>query len=166
MQNPILSVDGPPNAATLGDCVIDVTTGILYRKHGNQWSAGVIIGALSTTYDFVYKFSVDGGVIGTIPLRGAKPLPIGFVITGVIKEVKTALDSAAHTATGALTSGEVAGDILAATLVSNTTWTTTGVISHPSVIKTTALRVPSLVVAVQNLNAGEFTLHISGHIAP
>jgi hypothetical protein len=118
------------------------------------------------SYDFVYDFDESGGLVGTIPLVGDNQIPAGFVIVDCFKEVITPLDSANHTATGALTSGEAANDLLTATVVSNAAWTATGTTKLSIVEKLTAARTPALVIAVQNLTQGKFKLHISGYVAP
>ena len=123
-------------------------------------------------YDFDYDFTRDGGVQGTLaltPRNGSKgALPAGFVIVAVFKEIITSLDSASHTAQGALTSGESAGDIKAATIVSNAYWTTHGhgVAKAQMFTETTTPRTPSLVITVEDLTAGKFTLHFDGYTAP
>ncbi len=121
-------------------------------------------------YAYDYDFARDGGAQGTIALtasNGSKGtgLPTGFVITGAFVEIVTPLDSASHTATAALTSGEAANDIQTAIIVSNTVWTTVTTTRKSVVIKTTTDRTPSLVIAVQDLTAGKFTLHIDGYVS-
>lgn len=122
-------------------------------------------------YDFDYDFARDGGAQGTIvltPSNGSKgvSLPLGFVVTRAILEIVTPLDSVGHSATTALTSGESAGDLQSATIVSGAPWSTAGLKSLAALIKTTGTDAPAIVVAVEDLTAGKFTLHIDGYIAP
>ncbi len=122
--------------------------------------------AYLTGYDFYYDFAVDGGAVATpVTLRGDTPIPAGFVIVDVFKEVQTALDSAAHTATAAL-NAESANDLFTATIVSNTMWATLTTVKASITKKTTAARTPVLTLAVQDLTAGKFTIHIVGYPAP
>jgi hypothetical protein len=121
-------------------------------------------------YVYNYDFSRDGGSQGSIalsPSSGSQGgnLPSGFVITGAILEVITPLDSAGHTATVALSSGESAGDLQAATIVSGAPWSTTGLKALTALLKTTGSDAPAMVVAVQDLTAGKFMLHIEGYLS-
>lgn len=117
-------------------------------------------------YKFYYDFALDGGGTGTIAMRGDTPLPINFVVNECFREVITAPDSAAHTATIAITSGEAAGDLLAALVVSNSGWSTVTTTRAQITKKMTAAHTPSIVVAVQALTAGKFTIYLTGHVAP
>ena len=71
--------------------------------------------------------------------------------------------------TGALTTGQGAGDLVIATLVAGVPWSATGVkVTIPilgtiaSWLKTTSTRSPALVVAVNAVTAGKFNLWIEG----
>ncbi len=123
------------------------------------------------SFAYNYDFARDGGVSGTIaltPSSGSQGtnLPTNFVVTGAILEIVTAPDSSAHLATIALTSGESAGDLKTAAVVSGAPWSTTGLKSLVALLKTTASRAPAMVVAVQDLTAGKFNLHIQGYLNP
>lgn len=122
--------------------------------------------AYLTGYDFYYDFAVDGGAVATpVTLRGDTPIPSGFVVVDVFKEIQTALDSAAHTATAALKI-QSANDLFTATIVSNAMWTTLTTVKAAITVKTTAVRTPILTLAVQDLTVGKFTIHIVGYPAP
>ncbi len=125
-------------------------------------------------FAYNYDFARDGGASGTIALvlsSGGNAvyggnLPSGFVVTGAILEIITPPDSAAHLATIALTSGESAGDLKTASVVSGAPWSTTGLKALVALLKTTGSVTPAMVVAVQDLTAGKFTLHIEGYLNP
>ncbi len=125
-------------------------------------------------FAYNYDFARDGGASGTIALvlsSGGNAvyggnLPSGFVVTGAILEIVTPPDSAAHLATIALTSGESAGDLKTAAVVSGAPWSTTGLKALVALLKTTGSVAPAMVVAVQDLTAGKFTLHIEGYLNP
>ncbi len=122
-------------------------------------------------YAYNYDFARDGGASGAIALQPSSGsqgtnLPTNFVVTGAILEIITPPDSSAHLATIALTSGESSGDLKTATIVSGTPWSTTGLKALTALLKTTASRAPAMVVAVQDLTAGKFTLHIEGYLNP
>lgn len=129
------------------------------------------VGRADDAFIYEYDFAIDGGAVGTIPLRpvgsAPSPLPSGFVAINSIIEIITPLTSG-----GAATAGlqvEAAGDIVAAAVVSGAPWSTGGrkagiVQSTATSIKTTtATRVPSLVVAVAALTAGKFYLRLAGY---
>ncbi len=123
------------------------------------------------SYAYNYDFARDGGAQGTIllfPTSGSNAggLPSNFVVTGAILEIITPPDSAGHTATIALTSGESAGDLKTASVVSGAPWSTTGLKALTALLKTTSSHDPAMVIAVQNLTAGKFNLHIQGYLNP
>jgi hypothetical protein len=107
-----------------------------------------------------YDFATLGGTIGAITLTG-DTIPAGAVILDSFLIVDVAPDSAAHTATIAV-SVESANDIVSAVVVSNATWTglsakrgaVTG--STTALPTTTAARPIVATVAVQNLTVGTF----------
>jgi hypothetical protein len=110
-----------------------------------------------------YDFAKDGGAIGTIALRSNdSAIPPGSVIVGGYLEVTTAVTSGGA-ATGALTA-EAANDLVNAAVVSGAPWSAAGrksvipAFTGATTVKTTAARVPSLVVAVAALTAGKFDL--------
>ncbi len=125
-------------------------------------------------FAYNYDFDISGGgqgnkFLGYPPGSQGVALPTGFVVTGAILEIITPLDSASHLATVALSSGESAGDLQAATLVSGAPWSTTGLKNLTHLFKITGAGFagnPLIVVAVEDLTAGEFTLHIEGYLAP
>jgi len=115
---------------------------------------------------FEYDFAVDGGAVGTIPLRAiaanlGSTFPANTEIFDSIIDVLTPLTGGAG-ATAAL-QAEAAGDVVAAAVVTGAPWSTGGrkagiPVSAATSIKTTAARTPSLVVAVNPLTAGKFRL--------
>ncbi len=120
-------------------------------------------------YAYIYDFDLIGGAQGTVylnPNPGSQggALAAGFVITRAILEVITPLDSASHLATVALSSGESAGDLQVATVVSGAPWSTPGLKNITALFKTTGSDNPTIEVAVQDLTAGKFTLHFEGYL--
>ncbi len=123
------------------------------------------------SFAYNYDFARDGGAQGSIaltPSSGSQGtnLPANFVVTGAILEIVTPPDSAAHLSTIALTSGESAGDLKTAAIVSGAPWSTTGLKALTALLKTIGSSAPAMVVAVQDLTAGKFTLHIQGYLNP
>ena len=112
-----------------------------------------------------YDFATDGGAVSTITLRGSGALgsqiPPGAVSTGGYVEVDTAVTSGGA-ATVAITTGEGAGDLVAAAAVSGAPWSTTGRKSivpagtGATSVKTSAARTLSAVIATAALTAGKF----------
>ena len=110
-----------------------------------------------------YDFAVDGGAIGTIPLRAGAgshgPIPTGAVVLGGYIEVLTPFTTG--TAATAAITVESAGDEQAAAVVTGAPWSTAGVKSVVSVftgasaVKTTAQRSPSIVIATGTITAGK-----------
>ena len=129
-------------------------------------------GAAKSTFQFVYDFSVLGGAVGSIPLTQTNgPLPNNFVIQNAFVDVITGLTGGVG-ATGAVTTGQGAGDLVIATVIAGAPFSTTG----PKItiallgtiatwIKTTAQRSPALVVAVNAVTAGKFNLFVEGYIS-
>lgn len=122
---------------------------------------------------FVYDFSVLGGATGSIVLTTPDGvIPANFVVQNAWIDVLTAPDSATHLSTFALTSGEGAGDLVVAALVSGAPWSTAGrKVTIPLLgtiatwIKTTVQRSPAVVVAVEALTAGKFNLFVEGMVS-
>lgn len=124
------------------------------------------------TYKYTYRFATLGGAVGTIALTAPDgAMPANFIIQNAFIRVHTAL---VHTAaaTAALTTGQAAGDLIAATVVAGAPWSSTGLkLCIPDLatvadqIITTAARSPSLVVAVDALTAGSFDLFIEGFLS-
>src|SRR5262245_42989942 len=116
------------------------------------------------TYSGEYDFAVDGGAIGTITLRASQgssgPIPSGSIIYEAFLEVDT-LFTTGSAAQAALSSGEGAGDLQAATVVSGAPYSTTGrkaltpVFTAATFIKTTAERSPTIVISVGTVTAGK-----------
>lgn len=114
---------------------------------------------------YEYDFAVDGGAIGTLPLRliaGDAPPPNTAVVDGknVAIDVLTALTSA-----GAATAGlqlDAGGDVQTAVVVSGAPWSTTG-------MKDPTLEAPlkgaggamRLVIGAFALTAGKFRVYLS-----
>lgn len=116
--------------------------------------------ARSQTY--YYKFSVDGGAVGTIPLRGPK-LPNGAVVTDALLVVDTPLGSGGA-ATAAL-QAQAAADIQAAVAFNAAPFATAGAkrasaltAVAPPVSVSGGAKQPSMVVGSAALNAGAFRL--------
>lgn len=110
-----------------------------------------------------YDFAIDGGAIGTIVLRSSDgPIPSGSYISQSVVDVLTPFTTGAG-ATAALTI-EGAGDVVAATIVSGAPYSTSGLKSTIQVgtgatmIKTTASRSPSIVIATGAVTAGKLRL--------
>lgn len=124
------------------------------------------------TYKFVYDFDVLGGGTGSIPLTQSDgPLPNGFVIQNAFIDVISGLTGGAG-ATGAITTGQSAGDLVIATVVAGAPFSTTGLKVTLTLlgtiatwVKTTAQRSPALVVAVNAVTAGKFNLIVEGVIS-
>lgn len=116
------------------------------------------------TYIGDYDFAVDGGAGGTITLRSKSgPLPNGSVVTGGYLDV-TALLTTGTAATGALSTGESAGDLQTATIVSGAPFSTTGRkditpdATGSTAIKLTAAHSPTFAIATGTVTAGAFRL--------
>lgn len=105
-----------------------------------------------------YDFAVDGGAVGSIPLRGDK-IPSGAIITSSLMYVDAAPTSGGA-ATVAITV-ESAGDIQAAAAISGAPWSTTGakrgtLTEAAAPVVTTAERTITAVVGTAELTAGRF----------
>lgn len=109
-----------------------------------------------------YSFAVDGGAISTIALTAGLPIASGSVVVGGYVDIITQLTSG-----GAATIAcqvEAANDILTAVAVAS--WTVgrknilpalaTGALTATTVVKTTADRNISAVIAAATLTAGVF----------
>jgi len=127
------------------------------------------VGSFKQTFQYVYDFTVLGGATGSIPLTQINgPLPNNFIIQNAFIDVISGLTAGAL-ATGAVSSGQSAGDLVIATLIAGAPFSTTGPkITIPllgtiaSWIKTSAQRSPALVVAVNAITAGKFNLWVEG----
>lgn len=120
-------------------------------------------------FKFLYDFAIHDGAIGSIVLgQPDGPLPDNFIIQNAFIEVITPLDSAGA-ATAALTTGEDAGDLVAATAFDAAPWESAGLKTTPILpatlatwLKLTEERAPALVVAVAALTEGAFALYVEG----
>ena len=108
-----------------------------------------------------YDFAVDGGAISTIAITSGTPIPAGSTIVGGYVDVITPLAGATATIACQV---EAANDILTAVAVAS--WTagrknilpapTTGALTAGTMVKTTADRNISIVIATAALTAGKF----------
>lgn len=127
--------------------------------------AGARLRSAKPSAIYEYDFAVDGGVVGSIPMRaisGGGPTPSGATILDTILDVLTVLTGA--TATAAVQT-EAANDVVAAAAISGAPWSTTGrkagiPVSAATSVKTTAARTPTVVVGTANLTAGKFRLYV------
>lgn len=110
-----------------------------------------------------YSFATDAGAIGTIILRSASgAIPIGSYIVEAFMDVTTGFTTG--TAATAALQVEAANDLQTATIVSGAPYSTTGlkalvpVFTAATMIKTTADRAPSMVIATGTITAG--VLHL------
>lgn len=123
---------------------------------------------------YEYDFDIDGGAVGTIPLRsidGLEELPEFFIAQNVQLDMITALSSGG-VASGALTTGQGAGDLVVATLVAGTPWSTTGLKSTIVLIATVSTNIkmtddrePALVVSGADLTGGRFRIMVEGWLS-
>lgn len=120
---------------------------------------------------YEYDFAVDGGAVGTLVLRpqGSTPtfIPSGTIIDQATIEVLTILASGGSP-TVALTSGEGAGDILAATAHNAAPWSTTGrkagiPTGAANSLKTSAARQVAAVIATAALTGGRFRVILDAY---
>lgn len=113
------------------------------------------------TAEGIYDFAVDGGLVSTIALMGSTAIPSGATIIGGFVDVVTPLTSG-----GAATIAcqvEAANDILTAVAVAS--WTagrknvlpamTSGALTASTLVRTTAARDISIVIAAFALTAGK-----------
>lgn len=111
-----------------------------------------------------YDFAVDGGAVGTIALMGATAIPSGATILRGFIDVTTTVTSG-----GALTYGiqvEAAGDIVAAGTALSTlaagrhnvlpALASASGTANTAIVRTTAARDISFVIAAQAATAGVF----------
>lgn len=123
-----------------------------------------------TTYGYKYKFANDGGAAGDIVLTGNALTP-GFIVRQAILDVITAPTSGGG-ATIAVSTGQGAGDLVAATGIAGAPWSTTGIKDTIPVdtaatsIKMTGIRLPKITIATADLIGGEFNLFIEGWVSP
>jgi len=130
------------------------------------------VGAGKSIFQFVYSFADLGGATGSIPLTQINgPIPNNFIVQNAFVDVISGFTGGAGS-TGALTTGQGAGDLVIATVIAGAPFSTTG----PKVtiplfgtiatwIKATADRSPALVVAVNAVTAGKFNLFVEGALS-
>lgn len=138
-----------------------------YQVHG--------LGAIQS-YQYEYDFTVDGGAVATYNLRQpgqiagqvGLPLPPGFVVMEGILDVLTAFTTGAA-GQGAVSTGQGAGDLVAAAVVSGAPYSTLGikatvpVFTAATAIKATAQRTPTFIITVGAITAGKFRLLLIGY---
>ena len=109
-----------------------------------------------------YDFAADGGAVGTIPLMGAIDVPAGATILGGWLEVVT--PPASGGAATVAVQVNAANDIVADTAITLAPWSTAGsksvvpVFTGETVVRTTAARDISAVIATAALTAGKFDI--------
>jgi len=124
------------------------------------------------TFQFKYRFSVNGGAVASIPLTAVDgAIPANFVIQSAWLDVLTALTSGGS-AEAALTSGIAANDLISVAVISGAPWSTTGrKVTIPlfatisTWLKTVTAETPELVVSVAALTAGSFNLFLEGYVS-
>lgn len=113
-----------------------------------------------------YDFAVDGGATGTILLRDVNTgqrieLPVGAIVTKSFIDVQTPCTTS-DAGTVAITTGQTAADILAATPAASVTGiiagVSTGSAANMKKISSTAKN-PAVVIA-NNLTAGKFRVYM------
>ncbi len=176
----LFSVNAPNGNVFVNDSLLqDVTANTLNLVRSKIYGAITITTSPNPAsytddqgpYAYDYDFTRDGGAQGTIVLTastGSKGtgLPQNFVPTGAKLKVITPLDSASHLAHAALTTGESAGDLQAATLVSAPPWSSAGFTALTILEQMSAGQSPAIVITTEDLTAGKFTLHIEGYLSP
>ncbi len=171
----VFTVNCPNSSVTIMDSVVqDITAHQVILRNSKALGTVSVSGEFSFFTDdqgpfsYDYDFARDGGASGTIALtasNGSKGtgLPTNFVVTGATLEVITPLDSALSLAHVAMTTGETAADLQAATLVSAPPWSSAALTALTILSKMTDLRSPAIVITTEDLTAGKFTLHIDGY---
>jgi len=149
-------------------------------KYAPMKTGSQIVRRSKRVFKGVFDFAVQGGAIGSValydPVYGkAVPLnlPANFIITNVLIDVVTALASGGS-ATVALTSGQNAADLLAATGFGSAPFSGSIAAGIP-VSAATAIKIPatqaepgsqvSAVIATAALTAGQFNVHIEGFLS-
>jgi hypothetical protein len=112
------------------------------------------------SYKGEYDFAVDGGAIGTIVLRSDDgPIPSGSYVLGGFLEIDTLFTTGTAAVAGIQVNA--ANDTVASTIVSGAPYSTTGIKviipawTATTIVKTTASRAPSMVVATGTITAGK-----------
>lgn len=112
-----------------------------------------------------YKFSEDGGAVGTIGLMDAANVPANFVAyNGWVDVIVAPTSGGSATVAVQL---EAANDIINAAAISGAPWSTTGrkaiiPVGAATSVKTTAARNISAVIGTAALTAGEFDVYLIG----
>ncbi len=143
---------------------------ILPGAFGSPLSYWQLPASLVKSARFEYDFAIDGGAVSTITLRQTDgPLLDKFYANLAQFDVITAVTGGAGT-TMALGTGQVAGDLVTATLVVGAPWSTTGLKpttvvlgTTTTAIKMTANRSPVIDIGVNAVTAGKFILWIEGY---
>jgi hypothetical protein len=118
---------------------------------------------------FTYDYDLHGGTVGNVTLSGT-PLPKNAIVWDGVVDVITALTSSLS-GTAAVTTSQVANDLVTAAAVSGAPWSTTGrkaivpVGTAAAAIKLTADRAPLLVIGTGALTAGKFNLFIEYYLS-
>lgn len=167
-----LVVSGNALAVQVDDSTLQLAADTLLVKDAGVTAAKITSAAgltqnLKRTFKYQYDFAIDGGATGTITLRG-DPMPSTFIIQNAELDVITLLAGGAG-ATGAVSTGQGAGDLVAATIVAGAPFSTTGLKitiallgTIATQIKLTAQRAPTFAIAVNALTQGKFNLFIEG----
>jgi hypothetical protein len=117
---------------------------------------------LLKSYTGEWDFAQDGGAASTIVLRSQDgPLPIGSIVLGGVLDVTVAALSA--TGTMAFSTGQTGADLLAATGQAGLTIGLKAIIpvfTAATMIKLTADRAPTVVIATAAFTAGTLRLRL------
>lgn len=171
-SKPVSTAQAAADTAVQNSAASDATTKANSAQTTAQTYADNLVSGKKTFYKFVYDFSVLGGAQGTIPLTQANgTLPNNFIVQNVLVDVITPLGSAGL-ALIAATTGQSAGDLIAAAAVGGAPWSSTGLKATlvllgtvATQIKTTATRTPALVVSIADLNAGKLNIFLEGYLS-
>lgn len=119
--------------------------------------------------EYVYDFSVHGGAVGFIGLKGAgaNALPSGAVVTSAYYQVLTAFTSGGS-ATVAIGDAASGAKYLAATAYNNAAYTANVpaaiAIGVPQFVSSANIASPGITVATAALTGGKMRLVLMGHI--
>lgn len=144
-------------------------------------SGYMLIGNSSGTYDFIassslastgtlgsrivntvlvtYDFAIDGGAIGTIALTGAPTIPANAIVRLESFDIVTGVNSATNAGEYQLKI-PVDGDFFNSMVWAANGATSYGLLNNNS-IKTTAARVPELLIQTENLTSGKINFELS-----
>lgn len=161
-----------------GETYFDTTLGLLLMWTGTAWQASNGNTPLGDAgygkhnmiwYKSVYDSLVDVKTTAGSPVTPVSSvvLPAGFIIYGGMIEVLTVGDSAGDTCQLGITA-ESANDLQASAAVSGAPWSTLGmkaivpVMTAASAIQCSVARTVKVTIAIQNLVACKFNIHIVG----